>query len=146
MAIFHTWSHSHSCMSRCRVMIGCRIPSMLLLVPSDLFISDGCFHCLWASAFDHPWPLLSKAVSPLSQIPDIRREPPRTLRLVLPSVHSLKRWSLHVCTLIPICSFFSLHFLLLGITCLFQEVCWQCASNVVARSQFSLHVPSPQPN
>ena len=36
-------------MPRHREIIGCGIPSMLFLVGSDLFIADGCFHCLWAS-------------------------------------------------------------------------------------------------
>lgn len=122
-------------------------------------IAIGFLQCCYSLWFVYLWRLFSLFVSVSvwasmtvavksceSIVPDTQCEPPRTLRMVLPSVYSVKRWSLCERTLIPICKLFSLHLLLLGITCVIQEACWQRALSEVAWSQFSLHVPRPQPN
>lgn len=90
------WQHSihgltATCPCTCRGMTGYRIPSLPLLLPSDSFTVDGCFHCLWASVFERPG-CCQSCCEPI--VPDIQCEPPRMLRMVLPSVHFLKRWSL----------------------------------------------------
>lgn len=95
---------------------------MPLLVPSDLFMADSCFHCLWGSVFECPWLLLSRAVSPLSQIPNVSQRE----RSVLSSVHSFKA---SFAASAQLSSFLSFRLLLLGITLLRHEASWRWEFN-----------------